>query len=313
MVPDLKTIEEAHERIKPYIHRTPVTFSQSINRIANAELFFKCENFQRVGAFKFRGASNAIFGLSDEEKAKGVATHSSGNHAQAVALAALMNNIPAYIVMPSNAPGVKKRAVAGYSGKIIECEPTLQARESTLAEVIGETGATEVHPYDDYRIIAGQATCAKEMIEDTVGLNSIIAPVGGGGLLSGTLLATNYLSPNTKVYAGEPEGAADAYWSLQEGRIIPPVKPNTIADGLLTALGKRTFPIIKEHVTEIITVSDDEIVEAMRLLWERMKLVVEPSGAVPLAAFLKRKEEFADQKVGIILSGGNVDLNNLPF
>ncbi len=303
-------IEEAHERIKPYIHRTPVLTSSAINEIAGCSIFFKCENFQNVGAFKSRGAMNAALSLSAEDRAKGIATHSSGNHAQAIARAARILNTKSYIVMPKNAPGIKKKGVEGYGGKIFECEPNLKARETTLAEVIQQTGATEIHPFDNYDVITGQATAAKELFEEVKGLDFILSPVGGGGLLSGTSLATKYFSPNTKVIAGEPSGADDAYRSLQSGK-IEPSQSNSVADGLLTTLSQKTFDIIRDNVKEVITVTDDEILAAMRMLWERMKIIVEPSGAVPFAAVLKRKELFSAKKVGIIISGGNVDLDKV--
>lgn len=302
-----ETIEQAHERIKPYIHRTPVISSTGINEQAGCKIFFKCENFQKIGAFKARGAMNAALSLSKADLEKGLATHSSGNHAQALARAAKLLGVPAYIVMPSTAPEVKKRGVKGFEGKIFECEPTLAARESTLAEVIAQTGATEIHPFNNYDVIAGQATAAKELIEDTDKLDVILAPVGGGGLLSGTALAAKYFSSGTQVMAGEPEGADDAYRSLKSGK-IEPSQAKSVADGLLTSLGDKTFPIIREHVKEIITVSDHEIIAAMRTVWERMKIIIEPSCAVPLAALFKEKKKFARKNVGIILSGGNVDL-----
>lgn len=309
-----ETIRQAHQRIKPYIHETPVLQSRQLNELLGANVYFKCENFQKVGAFKMRGAANAVFSLKPEERQQGVATHSSGNHAQALALAARLAGIPAYIVMPKTAPKVKVAAVKEYGAEIIFCEPNLQARESTLQEVVARTGATFVHPYNDARVIAGQATAARELFEQVeVALDIVMTPVGGGGLLSGTVLSARCFSPATKVWAGEPEGADDAYQSLQEGKIVPQTSPNTIADGLLTSLGEQTFAIIATGVEQIITVSDKEIVEAMRFLWERMKLVVEPSGAVPLAAALKEKEVLAGKHIGIIISGGNVDLGKLPF
>ena len=307
---DRHTIEQAHERIKPYIHRTPVLTSQSIDDAAGCQVFFKCENFQKVGAFKARGAMNAALSLSTEQLKKGIATHSSGNHAQAIARAGKILGVKSYIVMPRTAPEIKKRGVKGYGGEIFECEPTLQAREATLAEVIKKTGATEIHPFNNYEVIAGQATAAKELFEEIKDLDVMMAPVGGGGLLSGTALAAKYFSPKTKVIAGEPAGSDDAYRSMQSGK-IEQAQSQTIADGLLTTLGDKTFPIIKELVSEVITVSDAQIVEAMRLVWERMKIIIEPSCAVPLAALLKEKERFKGQRVGIILSGGNVDLENV--
>jgi len=300
-------IEQAHERIKPYVHRTPVLTSQSINDIAGCSIYFKCENLQNVGAFKVRGAMNAALQLPADKRSKGIATHSSGNHAQAIARAGKILGTPAYIVMPNNAPLIKKEGVKGYGGQIFECEPNLKARETTLAEVIAKTDATEIHPFNNYHVMTGQATAAKELIEDVNDLDFLMAPVGGGGLLSGTLMAAKYFSPKTKVIAGEPAGADDAYRSMQSGK-IEQSQSNTIADGLLTTLGDKTFPIIHENVTRVITVTDAEIVQAMRLIWERMKMIIEPSCAVPFAALLKEKSSFAGKKVGIILSGGNVDL-----
>ena len=310
MIPSKQTIIEAHERIKSYISHTPVMTSQSINERAGFNVFFKCENFQKVGAFKARGAMNAALSLSPEQRTKGIATHSSGNHAQAIARAAKILGIKSYIVMPRTAPEIKKRGVLGYGGEIFECEPTLQAREATLAEVIKKTGATEIHPFNNYDVIAGQATAAKEFFEEVGPLDVIMAPVGGGGLLSGTALAAKYFSPSTIVIAGEPTGSDDAYRSLKSGK-IEQAQSNTIADGLLTSLGDKTFPIIQENVKEIITVTDDEIIDALRLVWERMKIIIEPSCAVPLAALLKEKERFTGKRVGIILSGGNVDLERV--
>jgi threonine dehydratase len=276
-------------------------------------VFFKCENFQKIGAFKIRGGMNAVLSLSPGERRNGVATHSSGNHAQAIAYAARQVNIKAYIVMPHNAPEIKKKAVAGYGAEIILCEPTLQSREDTLWEVAARTGAAFVHPFDDYRVIAGQATCAVELLEELPDLAVVMAPVGGGGLLAGTALAVHYLSPRTAAIAGEPAGADDAYRSLRAGTIHTNATTQTIADGLLTSLGNKTFPLIQQYVESIITVTDEQIVSAMRLIWERMKIIVEPSCAVPFAALLKEKERFEGKRVGIILSGGNVDLGKLPF
>ena len=310
-VPTKSDIEQAHERIKSYIHRTPVMTSNSLDELAGCQVYFKCENFQKVGAFKARGAMNAVLSLSREERARGVATHSSGNHAQALARAAKIMGIKAYIVMPRTAPEIKKKGVKGYGGEIFECEPTLASRESTLIEVIKKTGAVEIHPFNNYDVIAGQATAAKELIEEIPGLDFIIAPVGGGGLLSGTALAAKYFSPETVVIAGEPELANDAWRSLRSGEIEPASPPTSIADGLLTSLGTKTFPIILENVREIITVSDPEIISAMRWIWERLKITIEPSCAVPFAAVLKDKSKFTNKKIGIILSGGNVDLNKV--
>ncbi|MDH5598745.1 MAG: pyridoxal-phosphate dependent enzyme, partial [Cyclobacteriaceae bacterium] len=307
-IPQRKDLEEAKRRIEGKVNKTPVFTSQTMNDLIGGEVFFKCENLQKVGAFKARGGMNAVFSLSEEERARGVATHSSGNHAQAVALAAKKAGIPAYIVMPETAPEVKVQAVQGYGGEIIRCKPNQAARESTLQEVVDRTGAEFIHPYDDYRIICGQATAAMELLEEVTGLSALITPVGGGGLLSGTILARNYFSPETQVYAGEPTGADDAFRSIRDNTIHPSESPKTIADGLLTSLGKKNFEIIREGIKEIITVSDREIIEAMKLLWERMKIVVEPSGAVPLAAVIKKKELFQNRRTGIILSGGNIDL-----
>lgn len=302
-----KAIEEAHERIKKYVHRTPVMTSKSIDDIAGCSVFFKCENLQNVGAFKARGAMNATLQFSEDQKKKGVATHSSGNHAQAIARAAQILGMKSYIVMPTTTPQIKKNGVKGYGGEIFECEPTLAARESTLAEVVKKTGATEIHPFNNYEVMTGQATAAKELFEDIPQLDYLLAPVGGGGLLSGTLLAAKYFSPSTEVIAGEPEGSDDTYRSLKSGK-IEQAQSQTIADGLLTTIGDKTFPIIQQEIKEVITVSEKEITAAMRLIWERMKIIVEPSAAVPFAAVLKSKEKFKGKRVGIILSGGNVDL-----
>lgn len=304
---------ETQKRIQAFVHRTPVMSSHLINDIVGSELLFKCENFQKMGAFKMRGATNAILQLTDLEKQFGVATHSSGNFAQALALAAKLQGIKSYIVMPSNAPEIKKTAVKGYGGEIIECTPTLKARETTLNDVVIRTGAIFIHPYNDYGVIQGQATAAMELIEDYNDLDYIIAPVGGGGLISGTALATKFFSPKTKVIAGEPLGADDAWQSLQKGEIVSQTNPQTIADGLLTSLGDKTFPIIRDHVQEIIRVEEKEIIDAMRLIWERMKIIVEASSAVALAAIIKEKEKYKERKIGIILSGGNVQLSKLPF
>jgi threonine dehydratase len=306
-VPTKEDIIKAHERIKSYIHRTPVLTSQSVDELADTQVFFKSENFQKIGAFKARGAMNASLSLTKEELKKGVATHSSGNHAQALARAARILDTKSYIVMPRTAPEIKKKGVRAFGGEIFECEPTLAARESMLAEVIKKTGATEIHPFNNYDVMAGQATAAKELFEEVPDLNVIIVPVGGGGLLSGTALATKFFSPNTIVLAGEPEGADDTFRSMKSGK-IEPSQSNSVADGLLTSLGDKTFPLIKELVKEVIVVSDKEIVDAMRIIWERLKIIVEPSCAVPFAAILKQKPKFQGQKVGIILSGGNVDL-----
>jgi threonine dehydratase len=311
--PGIEAINEAEKRIAPFIHRTPVLSSKSINEILNSKLYFKCENFQKVGAFKYRGATNAIHKLSRPQLQNGVATHSSGNHAQALALAARINKVAAYIVMPSNSPKSKKDAVIGYGANVIECEPTLEARERTLNQVIKDKKAHFIHPYNDFNIIEGQATAAKELIENAPDLDYLIAPVGGGGLLSGTSLSVKYFSPNTKTIGAEPSGADDAMRSFEAGKIIPSVNPNTIADGLLTSLGSLTFPIIKEYVEQIISVEDSITIEAMKLIWQRMKIIVEPSAAVPLAVVMGNQDIFKGKKIGIILSGGNVDFDKLPF
>ncbi len=313
VVPGLESIREAYERIKPYIHRTPVLTSSSLNGIAGAQIFFKCENFQKIGAFKIRGGMNAVLALPESERQNGIATHSSGNHAQAIAFAARQVGVKAYIVMPRTAPEIKKTAVAGYGAEIILCEPTLQSREDALREVVERTGAAFIHPYNDYRVIAGQATCALELLEDVPDLDLVMAPVGGGGLLSGTALAVHHISPRTKVIAGEPAGADDAFRSLRAGSLQTNDSTRTIADGLLTSLGDKTFPLIRQYVEEIITVTDEQIIAAMRLIWERMKIIIEPSCAVPFAALLKDKEKFNGKLTGIILTGGNVDLGKLPF
>ncbi len=313
MTPTLHDIRQAAERIKPYAHRTPVLTNASLDQKVGARVFLKCENLQKVGAFKFRGACNAVYSLTDEEAARGVCTHSSGNHAQALALAAGMRGIPAYIVMPDNAPAVKKNAVAGYGGVITFCEPTLEARESTMEKIRSETGATVVHPYNDRRVISGQGTAALELLEDVPDLDVIITPVGGGGLLSGTAIAATELKRGIRVIAGEPEMADDAFRSLQAGRIIPSVHPRTIADGLLTSLGTLTFPIIQQRVEQIVTVSETGIIETMKYIWERAKIIIEPSSAVAVGVLWEKKIDLSGLKVGVILSGGNVDLEKLPW
>lgn len=312
-IPSLSDIKRAHQRIAKYILHTPVMTSHSVDEIMGAEVFFKCENFQKVGAFKMRGATNVIMSMRPEERTSGFATHSSGNHAQAVALASKLAGTKAYIVMPKNAPEVKKKAVAGYGAEIIFCEPTEKARQETCDAVVAKTGAKFIHPFDDYGIIAGQATAAKEFIEENPELDIMLTPVGGGGLAAGTALSVNYLSPKTKMILAEPENANDAWQSFTKGKLIPVKSPDTIADGLKTSLGRRNFEIIKEHVGQIYTVSEQEIIDAMRMIWERMKIIIEPSCAVPVAAVLKHPTVFAGKKVGIIITGGNVDLGNLPF
>jgi threonine dehydratase len=309
----LTDILQAAERIKPYIHRTPVMTNESLNQKVDAQVFMKCENLQKVGAFKFRGASNAVWSLTDEEAARGVVTHSSGNHAQALALAAKMRGIPAYIVMPSNAPQVKKNAVAGYGGQITFCEPTLEARESTMEGIKQRTGASVIHPYDNERVMAGQGTAALELLEEVSDLDVILAPVGGGGLLSGTLIAATETKKGIRVIAAEPEMADDAFCSMQAGKIIPSQNPKTIADGLLTSLGVLTYPVIKERVEQVVTVSEAGIVEAMKFIWERAKIVIEPSAATVIAVLWEKKIDLSGLKVGVILSGGNVDLEKLPW
>ena len=313
MPPTLEDIYQAAQRIKPYIHRTPVLTNESLNQKVGAQVFLKCENFQKVGAFKFRGACNAVLSLSNEEAAQGVSTHSSGNHAQALALAARLGGIPAYIVMPNNAPAVKKAAVAGYGGKITFCEPTLPAREATLAQIVEQTGSAVVHPYNDERVIAGQGTATLELLGDVPDLDVILAPVGGGGLLSGTSIAATEIKKGIRVIAGEPEMADDAYRSLKSGEIFPSIKPMTIADGLLTSLGTKTFPIIQRCVEQIVTVSEQGIIDSMKFIWERAKIIIEPSSAVAVGVLWERKIDLTGLKVGVILSGGNVDLEKLPW
>lgn len=311
--PSLEEIRQAHERIRPWVHRTPVLTSAYFDDRLGARLFFKAENFQKVGAFKIRGATNAVFSLSEEELGRGVTTHSSGNHGQALALAAKSRGAQAVIVAPRTAPAVKLAAMRGYGAEVRLCEPTQAAREAGTAAVIEESGATMIHPFDDPRIVAGQATAAVELLEDAPELDVLLAPVGGGGLMSGTCLAARHLSPGTKVVAAEPKGADDAYRSFEAGRRIPSEAPKSIADGLLTSLSELTFGILREHLHSVVTVSDEAIVEAMKLVWERMKIVIEPSAAVPLAALLTGGLDVEGQRVGIILSGGNVDLDRLPW
>ena len=312
-LPGIAAIREAAARIAPYARLTPVFSSRTMNDWLGVELFAKAENLQRVGAFKFRGACNAVFSLTVEEAARGVCTHSSGNHAQALALAARLRGVAAHVVMPRTAPSVKRAAVAGYGARIVPCEPTLAAREAALAEVISATGAGFIHPYNDPRVIAGQGTAALELLAEVPDLEFLLAPVGGGGLLSGTAIATAAVAPECRVYGAEPAGADDAARSLQEGRILPSVNPRTLADGLLTSLGELTFSAIRAHATGILTVTEEAIVAAMRRVWERMKLVIEPSAAVPVAALLEHGERFRGARVGVILSGGNVDLDRLPW
>ena len=312
-VPKFKDIDAASRLISAHVHRTPVLTSKQLDAISGASLFFKCENFQKVGAFKFRGATNAVLNLTEAQRAAGVVTHSSGNHAAALAHAAVSRGVKAYIVMPFSAPEVKKRAVEGYGAEITYCEPTLAAREAAAAGVTERTGATMIHPYDNFYIIAGQGTAAMELLEEMPYLDAVLAPVGGGGLLSGSAITTRHMAPAAKIYGAEPLLADDAARSLRSGTIQPALPPRTIADGLLTSLCERTFSIIKENVDDILTVTEEQIIEAMTLMWTRMKIVVEPSSVVPLAAVLANRELFSGKKVGIIVSGGNADLSKLPF
>ncbi|MBT3411277.1 MAG: pyridoxal-phosphate dependent enzyme [Halieaceae bacterium] len=313
VLPVLEDLQEAWCRISPHLHRTPVMSSHLLDQLTGANVFFKCEHLQKAGAFKARGAINAVLSLDDDAAAAGVATHSSGNHGAALAMAASARNIPAHIVMPSNAPRVKKEAVAAYGGLIIECEPTLAARESTVATVIEQTGAHEVHPYNDSRIIAGQGTAMLELLEQVEDLDVVVVPVGGGGLLAGTAIAVKESNSNIEVVAVEPEGADDAFRSFGLGELQPQNNPQTIADGLRAGLGELNFDIIRKHVDTILTVPDTVIVQAMQLQWTRMKQLVEPSGAVSFAGLLEHPERFRQRRVGVVVSGGNVDLDNLPW
>ncbi|MGX1928660.1 threonine ammonia-lyase [Flagellimonas sp. 2504JD4-2] len=310
---DKKQLIACHERIKPFIHNTPVLTSRLVDELVDAQVFFKCENFQRMGAFKMRGATNAIMQLSEAQRKSGVVTHSSGNFAQALSLAANSLGVKAFIVMPNSAPQVKKDAVKGYGGIITECDSTLEAREHTTAEIEQREGATFIHPSNDDEVILGQGTACKELVELHPDLDAVFTPVGGGGLIAGTALAANFFSEHCITVGGEPLEVDDAYRSLKSGVIETNATTNTIADGLKTQLGDRNFPIIQKYVDHIVRVSEAEIVAAMRLLWERLKIVCEPSSAVALAALIKDKQQFKGKKVGVILSGGNVDLGNLPF
>jgi len=312
-LPALADIQAAHERIKPFIHRTPVLTSHQLNRIFNCELFFKCENFQKVGAFKFRGATNAVLSLPDTDKKKGVVTHSSGNHAAALALAAAMNSVKAYIVMPESAPVVKKNAVAGYGAEITFCKPTLQSREETTRIIMEETGATLVHPYDNFNVICGQGTSALELLDEEKDLEIIIAPIGGGGLMSGTSTTVKSINEKIQVIGAEPLNANDAYISFTTGKLTPSVNPLTIADGLLTSLSELTFAIIRKNVDNIFTAREESIVDCMRLVWERMKIIIEPSSATVLAIIKENPDFFRAKRIGLILTGGNVDFKKLPF
>lgn len=312
-IPTLDDMLEARERIAPHIHRTPVLTSRMLDEAAGTSLFFKCENLQKAGAFKARGASNAVFGLSEEQARKGVATHSSGNHGTCLSYAAGRRGIPCTVVMPRTAPQAKKDAVRGYGGRVVECEPSTSSREAVFAEVVAETGAEFVHPYNDPRVIAGQATCSAELIEQVADLDAVVAPIGGGGMISGTCLTLSHLAPHVKIYAAEPEQADDACRSFKAGRIIADDAPETIADGLKVPLKELTWRFVSRHVADVLTASEAEIVEAMKLTWKRLKIVMEPSSAVPLAVVLKHPEIFAGKRVGVIVTGGNVDLDKLPW
>jgi threonine dehydratase len=313
MVPTFDDVLEAHARIAPYIHRTPVLTSSYLNDLTGAELFFKCENFQKAGAFKVRGACNAVFGLTGAMAARGVATHSSGNHALSLSYAAGRRGIPCHVVMPRTAPQAKKDAVRGYGGEITECEPSTTSREAVFAGVEARTGAAFVHPYNDPRVIAGQATCSREFLEQVDGLEAIIAPIGGGGMISGTCLTVSSTAPEVKVYAAEPLNADDAARSFRAGRIIADDAPDTIADGLKVPLKDLTWHFVRHHVTDVLTATEAQIIDAMKLTWKRMKLVIEPSCAVPLAAILANPSVFRGRRVGVVITGGNVDLDALPW
>ena len=312
-IPGLPDMQAARERIARHIHRTPIFTSRMLNELSGAELFFKCENFQKAGAFKARGAANAVFSLSDDEAARGVATHSSGNHGTCLSYAAGRRGIPCTVVMPRTAPQAKKDAVKGYGGRVVLCEPSTSSREAVFAQVVAETGAEYVHPYNDPRVIAGQATCSAELIEQVEGLDAVVAPIGGGGMISGTCLTLSNLAPAIKIYAAEPEQADDAYRSFKAGHIIADDAPNTVADGLKVPLKDLTWHFVRNHVTDVLTASEEEIVDAMKLTWKRLKIVMEPSSAVPLAAILKNRDAFAGKRVGVIITGGNVDLDKLPW
>ncbi len=306
-------VVKAHTRIRPYVHRTPVLTSSFLNDATGAELFFKCENFQKAAAFKVRGACNAVFGLADDMLEKGVATHSSGNHALSLSYAAGRRGIPCNVVMPRTAPQAKKDAVIGYGGKITECEPSTSSREAVFAEVQAETGGDFVHPYNDPRVICGQATCSRELLEQVERLDAVVAPIGGGGMISGTCLTLSNIAPHVKIYAAEPHQADDAARSFKAGHIIADDAPVTVADGLKVPLKENTWHFVSNFVTDILTASEDEIVDAMKTIWKRMKIVMEPSSAVPLATILKNKDVFAGKRVGVIVTGGNVDLDKLPW
>ena len=304
---------DCHNRIKPFIHNTPVLTSNYINEFTEAEVYFKCENFQKMGAFKMRGAANAILRLSDEQKSNGVVTHSSGNHAQAISLAAKKIGIKAYIVMPSNAPEIKKEAVKGYGGELIECEPSLKAREATAEDIVDSKSATFIHPSNNMDVILGQGTAAKELIEQYGSFDHILVPIGGGGLIAGSALAVKYFGDNCTVIGTEPFEVDDAYRSLISGKIETNISTNTIADGLRTQLGDKNFPIILNEVKKIIRITEDEIIDSMKLIWQRLKIICEPSCSLPLAGILKNKNDFKGKKIGVVITGGNIDLSNLPF
>ncbi|MDE3029706.1 MAG: pyridoxal-phosphate dependent enzyme [Paracoccaceae bacterium] len=312
-IPTFDDVLAAEARIAPYVHRTPVLTSSYLNALTGAELFFKCENFQKAGAFKARGASNAVFGLTQAQAARGVATHSSGNHGLSLSYAAGRRGIPCTVVMPRTAPQAKKDAVKGYGGRVVECEPSTSSREEVFARVVAETGAEFVHPYNDPRVIAGQATCSRELNEQVPGLDAVIAPIGGGGMISGTCLTLSTLAPGVKIYAAEPKQADDAARSFRAGHIIADDAPETVADGLKVPLKELTWHFVQRFVTDILTAEEDEIVDAMKLIWKRMKIVMEPSSAVPLAAILRNPEIFVGKRVGVIITGGNVDLDKLPW
>ncbi|MEO0702470.1 MAG: beta-hydroxyaspartate dehydratase BhcB [Pseudomonadota bacterium] len=312
-IPKFEDVVAAHERIKPHIHRTPVLTSSYFNDLIGAELFFKCENFQKAGAFKVRGASNAVFGLDEAQAQKGVCTHSSGNHALSLSYAAGRRGIPCNVVMPRTAPAAKKAAVRGYGGRITECEPSTTSREDVFAQVQAETGGEFVHPYNDPRVVAGQGTCSREFMEQTDGVDMMVAPIGGGGMISGTCLTLSNIAPEVEIIAAEPEQADDAYRSFKAGHIIADDAPVTIADGLKVPLKELTWHFVSNHVTDVLTASEQEIIDAMKLTWQRMKIVIEPSCAVPLATILKNKDKFAGKRVGVIITGGNVDLDLLPW
>ncbi len=313
VIPTYDDVLAAHARIMPYIHRTPVLTSSYFNELTGAELFFKCENFQKAGAFKVRGASNAVFGLREDQLAKGVATHSSGNHALSLSYAAGRRGVPCNVVMPRTAPQAKKDAVRGYGGVIVECEPSTSSREAVFAEVQARTGADFVHPYNDPRVIAGQGTCSRELLEQVAGLDAVIAPIGGGGMISGTCLTVSSTAPGVDVYAAEPKNADDAFRSFKAGHIIADDAPETVADGLKVPLKDLTWHFVSNHVTDIFTATEDEIIDAMKLTWKRMKIIIEASCAVPLATILANPEVFRGRRVGVIITGGNVDLDTLPW